>query len=151
MNNVGTTPVFVDTGAFYARSDEDDEHHRIATQVFSDIRSGVLPFKPIYTSQSVLSELATLLLYKLGHKDAVRALTAIKESESINVLSVGKPTFEATLDRFINYNDQQISFVDHTSAILSDERDIDHIFAFDSDFRTLDFSLIPGDVYIPDE
>jgi predicted nucleic acid-binding protein len=33
---------------------------------------------------------------------------------------------------------------------IADEPDIDHIFAFDSDFRTLGFSLVPGDVAPPD-
>ena len=148
MNGSGATPIFVDTGAFYARADEDDEHHHLATHVFSGIQSGEIPLRPIYTSQSVLSELATLLLYKVGHTVAVRALTAVFESESINIISVGKPAFEATTDQFKTYSDQQISFVDHTSSILADEFDIDHIFAFDSDFRTLGFSLVPDDVNI---
>ena len=50
----------------------------------------------------------------------------------------------------MDYDDQEISFVDHTTSVLADERDIDHIFAFDSDFRTLGFSLVPGDVAPPD-
>jgi len=41
--------------------------------------------------------------------------------------------------------------VDHTTSILADERGVEHIFAFDSDFRTLGFSLVPGDVSLPDE
>ena len=149
MNDAGATPIFVDTGAFYARSDEDDEHHRRATRVFSAIQSGEVPFRPVYTSQSVLSELATLLLYKLGHTDAVRAVTAIRRSDSINVVPVGKPAFEAAMDQFERYDDQRISVVDHTSGILADERGIDHLFSFDTDFRTLGFSLVPADVNLP--
>jgi predicted nucleic acid-binding protein len=79
------TPLFVDTGAFYARADADDNHHDTATRVFEGIRSGEVAYRPLYTSQAVLSELATLLLYKLGHDYAVRALSSIRESESFNV------------------------------------------------------------------
>lgn len=144
MSGPGSTPIFVDTGAFYARADEDDRHHRVATGLFDAIRSGESTYRPIYTSRAVLSELATLTLYKLGHEDAVRALTAIRESKSINVVPVDEPVFEAAMEQFGEYDDQQISFVDHTTSILADERGVEHVFAFDDDFRTLGFSLVPA-------
>jgi len=146
MTIASATSLFVDTGAFYARADEDDQHHETATSLFGDIRSGTVPYRPIFTSQAVLSEFATLALYKLGHETAVRALKAIHDSQSINVLPVGEQAFAAAREQFENYDDQQISFVDHTSSILADERDTDRIFAFDSDFRTLGFTLVPEDV-----
>lgn len=146
MSGPGATPVFVDTGAFYARADEDDRHHDAATRLFDGIRSGDLAYRPIFTSQAVLSEFATLALYKLGHANACRVLNAVRESDSFNVLPVDRSTFAATADQFRNYDDQQISFVDHATAVLADERDVDHVVAFDDDFRTLGFTLVPGDV-----
>lgn len=146
MSGQSAKPIFVDTGAFYARADRDDQHHETATQLFDRIRSGELPYRPVYTSQAVVSELATLALYKLDHNDAARTLSAIRGSESFNIIPVGKPVFETAAEQFADYDDQQISFVDHTTSILADEREIEHIFAFDSDFRTLGFSLIPEDV-----
>ena len=92
--------------------------------------------------------MATLCLYKLGHDDAVRALKAVRESESFNILSVGRSAFEAAAGQFGEYDDQEISFVDHTTAILADERDVGHVYAFDSDFRTLGFSVVPEDVNV---
>ncbi|MFC5973867.1 type II toxin-antitoxin system VapC family toxin [Halomarina salina] len=151
MSRDGATPIFVDTGAFYARADEDDAHHDEATRLFDGIRSGDVPYRPMYTSQSVLSEFATLALYKLGHSVATRALRAIRGSDSINRLPVGRPTFEAAAEQFERYDDQQISFVDHTTGVLAAERDIDHVFAFDSDFRTLGFSLVPEDIELTGE
>lgn len=150
MSGVGRTPVFVDTGAFYARADEDDRHHETATRVFGSIRSGEVAYRPIYTSQAVLSEFATLALYRLGHRDATGALNAIRASSSINVVPVGRSAFETAASQFEAYDDQQISFVDHTTSVLADERDIDHVFAFDGDFRTLGFSLLPADGDVPD-
>lgn len=146
MNSRSATPIFVDTGAFYARADEDDRHHETATRIFDGIRSGELPYRPVYTSQAVVSELATLALYKLGHSDAARVLSAVRNSESFNVIPVRESVFETAAEQFGDYDDQQISFVDHTTSVLADERDIDHVFAFDSDFRTLGFSLVPEDV-----
>lgn len=149
MTPNGATPLFVDTGAFYARADDDDIHHETATRVFDTIRSGELPYRPLYTSQAVISELATLLLYKLGHEDAVRTLTAIRESESFTIVPVSRDAFETTAVRFAEYDDQQISFVDQATGVLADERNVDHVFAFDSDFRTLGFTLVPTDIPLP--
>jgi predicted nucleic acid-binding protein len=145
MNSAGPTPLFIDTGALYARADEDDKHHDSAVCLFSEIWSGDRAYRPLYTSQAVLSEFATLALYKLGHDTASRALRTIRESDSINIIPVGQSTFETAAEQFEDYDDQQISFVDHTTSILADERGVEHIFAFDSDFRTLGFSLVPAD------
>ncbi|MCU4742785.1 type II toxin-antitoxin system VapC family toxin [Natronoglomus mannanivorans] len=149
MSGAGATPIFVDTGAFYARADKDDENHQTAIRLFDSIRSGEVTYRPLFTSQFVLSELATLALYKLGHSDATRAVNAIRASKSLNVIPVGEATFEAAAEQFEEYDDQQISFVDHTTSVLADERDIEHMFAFDSDFRTLGFTLVPEDIGFP--
>lgn len=149
MSVRGASPLFVDTSAFYARTDEDDEHHQRARAVFDGIRAGELPYRPLYTSQSVLSELATLLLYNLGHEDAVRTLTAIEGSESFTVLEVDRHTFAATTDQFSAYDDQHISFVDHSSSVLASEREVERVFAFDGDFRTLGFTMVPDDTGAP--
>lgn len=121
------------------------QSHEQAVELFSGIRSGKYAYRPLYTSRYVLSELATLLLRWVGHGDAVRALSTIQESESFAVLPVDAGAFDRTCEEFARYDDQQILLVDHSSAVLAEEYDIEHFFAFDSDFRTLDFTIIPGD------
>jgi predicted nucleic acid-binding protein len=151
MSGHGASPLFVDTGAFYARADADDRHHQDAVRLFEGIRRGEVAYRPIYTSQAVVSEFATLALYKLGHAVVARALRAIRDSESINVVPIGTPAFEAATEQFAEYDDQAISFVDHTTSILAEERGVEHVFAFDSDFRPLGFTLVPEDVPFPDD
>ena len=146
MSGPATTPLFVDTGAFYARADADDANHDTAVRVFDGIRSGELAYRPLYTTQAVVSETATLCLRKLGHTTAVRVVESIRESETFNVLPVTRRTFADAADQFADYDDQTISFVDHTTAALADDRGVSHIFAFDSDFRTLGYTLVPDDV-----
>lgn len=138
--------LFVDTSAFYARADKSDGNHDRAARCFEAIKSGELPYRPLYTSQAVCSELVTLLCRKVGHEQAVTVLTAIQEAESIAVLPVDRPTFAAATGQFSAYDDHQISFVDHTTGVLADHRDVDHVFSFDDDFRILDFRLVPDDV-----
>ncbi len=87
MSGAESTPIFVDTGAFYARVDGGDTHHEAATQLFGTIRSGDASYRPIFTAHSVLAELATLAPRKLGHGDATRVSNAIRNAESINIRS----------------------------------------------------------------
>ncbi|MFC7043517.1 type II toxin-antitoxin system VapC family toxin [Halonotius sp. GCM10025705] len=90
MSVSSATPLMIDTGALYARADSDDTHHETATDVFERIRSGGLPYRPLYTTQAVLAEAATLCRYKLGHDVAVRTLTAVRDSQSITVLLLSR-------------------------------------------------------------
>ncbi|QLH80827.1 type II toxin-antitoxin system VapC family toxin [Halosimplex pelagicum] len=144
MSTLGAKPIFVDTAAFLARFYPPDQHHDEALAVFDGIRSGEYVYRPLYTSRYVLSELVTLLNRRAGHDEAARVLRTIRDSSSFTVLTLGEQLFDRTCDRFETYDDQQISFVDHTSAVLADHHDIDHVFTFDStDFSTLGFIVVP--------
>src|SRR6056297_398368 len=106
----GVTPLFIDTGAFFAWAYEQAERHDRARDVFDAIAAGNLPYRPLYTSRSVLSELTTLILRKVGHAEAVETLETIRASESFNILPVDKPAFNAACTEFAQYDDHQISF-----------------------------------------
>lgn len=139
-------PLFIDTAAFFAQFNQRAAEHDRASAVFAGIRSGELAYDPLYTSRYVLSELATLMLRKVGHQPAVTVLTAIREADSFNVLPVGGSAFDRTCEEFSRYDDQLISFVDHSSGVLADARGIEHVFTFDrADFQTLGFSVVPAD------
>jgi predicted nucleic acid-binding protein len=150
--NEPARPLFIDTGAFFARfNDRDDEHDR-ATAVFEAIKADDLPYRPLYTSGYVLSELATLTLRKAGHAEAVEALDRVADSPNVTVIHPAGSTFTATRREFERYDDQRISFVDHSSAVLTRERDVEHVFTFDErDFRTFGdgFTLVPADIEVP--
>ncbi|WP_122088698.1 type II toxin-antitoxin system VapC family toxin [Halalkalicoccus subterraneus] len=139
------SPLFVDTSAWYAIFDEDDAEHTRATAVREAIHSGDLQHRPIYTTSHVLGELATLLL-RFSHDIASRTLTQIRDSPNVTVIHPDRVAFDAAVTQFDRYDDQAISFVDHLTGVLADERDVDRIFAFDSDFRTLGFTLTPDDI-----
>jgi predicted nucleic acid-binding protein len=111
MSVESARPLFVDTSAFFARADESDANHERAVRYFDAIRDGDLPYRPLYTSQAVCSELATLLRQKIGHEHAVRVLTTIREAESITVLPIDKQTFARGAGQFAADDDQTISFV----------------------------------------
>jgi predicted nucleic acid-binding protein len=138
-------PLFVDTNAFVALFDRDDAHHGAATAVLDGIRDGDLAYGPIFTSRYVLAETATVLLYGVGHREAVDALSTIRASSTFNILNVTESMFEQTAEQFGQYDDQQISFIDHLNSVLSEQFDIEHIFAFEADFQTLGMTRVPVD------
>lgn len=138
-------PLFIDTGAFFARFNDQDDHHQQATAIFDATSSGTVAYQPLYTSGYVLSELATLTLRKDTHAGAVEALDRIADSPNITILHPDASAFAAIRDEFERYSDHHISFVDHSTAVLARDRDINRIFAFDSDFRTLGFTVVPED------
>ena len=146
---VQRSPAIVDTGLFFAYYYQPAEQHARARKTLDTIVSGDLPFGPLFTTQAVLSELATLLLRKSTHSEAVRAVSEIRNSESFNDLVVDRITFDTALEQFEQYDDQTISFVDHTTAVLAAERNIEHVLGFDTDFQTLGFTRVPVDTGLP--
>ena len=56
-----------------------------------------------------------------------------------------QPIFAQTAAQFEEYDDQQISFIDHLNSVFSNEFDIEHIFAFEDDFATLGLTRVPVD------
>ena len=142
-------PLLIDTGAFFAHFDGRITTTNARQQSSKPIGSGSLPYRPLYTSGYVLSELATLTRRKQGHAAAVEALNRA-DAPGVTVLHPGAATFADTRQTFAQYDDQQISFVDHTSGVLARQNDVERIFAFDEDdFRTLGFTVVPEDTGEP--
>ena len=121
----GATPLFIDTGAFYARFVETAERHERATAVFEAIGSGDAVYRPLYTSTYVLDELATLMLSHGDHAAATEAVTRVRESPTL-VIHPDEVDFNATYEQFSQYDDHEISFTDHMSSVLASERGSEH-------------------------
>jgi len=139
------TPLFIDTGAFYARFVGTAQRHDRATTVFEVIGEGEAMYRPLYTSTYVLDELATLILSHHDHEGATAALERIRQSPT-TVVHPDKADFDRTCEQFARYDDHEISFTDHMTGVLATERDTEHVFTFDPDhFRTLGFIAVPND------
>lgn len=146
MTARGAQPLFIDTGAYFARQKQDDECHARATAVFRSLRAGELGYQPLYTSEYVLGELLTLVSRKIDRTTAAALVDNIYTADSFHVLPATSSVFERAYEEFTVYDDRQISFTDHTSSVLAKERGIDHVFTFDQDdFRTLGFTVVPDD------
>lgn len=144
-----STPLFIDTGALYARFKPDDRHHEQALTVFEAIQSGELPYRPLYTTNHVLSELASLALHHVGYDKTTGALTQILTSEAITVIHPDASVFADAYAAFKQYDDQAITLVDHMTAVLAREYETEYVCAFNSDFATLGLTRVPVDTGEP--
>lgn len=143
MSGPGAMPVFVDTGPLYARFDDDDQYHETSLSVFQAIASGDLVYQPLFVTTHVLGEFTTLALQYGGPEPAAQAVTTVRDSELFTVVRPTEAEFDAACQALERYSDQRITLVDHLTGVLADSRDVDHVFSFDNDFQTLEFTLAP--------
>jgi predicted nucleic acid-binding protein len=130
---------FVDTSALYALLDADDEKHRAAATWFAGPAN--TPSDELLTHDYVLVESAELVHHRLGAA-AVRdlfdalipALTLVFVDATLHARAAA--AYLAGLSR-------RVSFVDRVSFQLMRDASLDRAFAFDRDFATEGFALVP--------
>ena len=127
--------VFLDTGAFLALADEDDDYHSVAKSVHAQLLGSRAQ---LLTSNFVLAETYTLIRFKVGHPAAVEFMKRFDQT-GIKVLRVSDAIEHTAKSIFTRYSDKEFSFVDCTSFALIDHHRLDHAFAFDSHFRQYRF------------
>jgi len=133
----------LDSGAFIARAVTNDKYHDAATATFQAISRRELPFRLQYTSNYVVDEAVTLILYQAGPRLGVDTLHRIRASPSLRVLHV-TPEVEAEADRvFGRFALSRVSYTDCTTKVLMDRESIGVAFSFDRDLEVLGFRRIP--------
>lgn len=126
---------FLDTGAFLALADEDDDYHSAAKTIHSQLLANRAQ---LLTSNYILAETYTLIRFKVGHKAAVDFMKRF-EPAGIKVLRVREAIEQVAKSIFTRYDDKEFSFVDCTSFALIDHHRLDQAFAFDGHFRQYSF------------
>jgi len=135
--------LFVDSSAFVALEDEDDEEHKAALDYRKKIRREETPFRALYTSNYMLDEVVTLLRFKLGHQAAVAFGENLRRSKIVRILRV-TPTIEDNAWKiFKQYGDKDFSFTDCTSFALMEQEAISTAFTFDKHFQQYGFQMVP--------
>ncbi len=129
--------LFVDTSAFYALNDPDDNCYIRACQLRKDIRIS------LFTSNFVIDESLTLIRMKLGHQFAVRFGTQVRESRILKVIHIDETLEETAWQIFEKYADKEYSFTDCTSFATMQKMRISDVFAFDKHFQQYGFTTHP--------
>ncbi len=133
--------IFVDTSAWYALAVADDVSHAPAIGFFKVISSG--EFGKMITTDYILAETYTLLRIKKGTELVARFAESVASSSNVKTLWISEGDFSLSLEKLLKYNDKMLSFVDCSSSVAMDALGITDVFAFDSDFKTLGYTLHP--------
>lgn len=129
--------VFIDTSAFIAFFVKEEITHQKVKETYDDYRSQRVPF---ITSDYVLAELYTRLMYDFGKKvtqEKMKQLNEAIEKEELQVLSVDETIFKKAQEPFIKFAEHKISFTDATTYVLYKDFKIDEIFTLDRDFKRM--------------
>ncbi|OGW14778.1 MAG: hypothetical protein A2035_01375 [Nitrospirae bacterium GWA2_42_11] len=132
--------IFVDTGAWIAIADKNDQYAKIATKFYTDL---VLQRSNLFTSNLVLVETFNLLSRTIGSKGTTKFGDAIKTNVFLTVESITLVDWERGWRIFGKYDDKDFSFTDCTSFALMERLKVKSAFAFDVHFRQYGFSVFP--------
>lgn len=78
-----------------------------------------------------------------GHEHGRTALETLSESDATSISRETDRHFDRARERFLRYDDREISFTDHYCAVEMDEMAIDHVLAVDGDFASFGFTVLP--------
>src|SRR5207249_5326895 len=104
---------------------------------FRRLSKGDLPYRLHYTSNYVVDETVTFLLYQRGPRPALETLRRIRSSPTLRVLHVSEEVEHEADDVFRRHASSRISYTDCTTRVLMKRESIDTAFSFDRDLEVL--------------
>ena len=130
--------VFVDTSAFYAVLDADDEEHPRAWEAWEGL---IVAQEPLFTSNYVLVETLALLQSRLG----IEAIRAFDDAviPLLRVLWVDEVLHRESVTALLMVGRRSLSLVDCSSFALMRRHGLDTAFAFDAHFPEQGFDVGP--------
>lgn len=123
--------LFVDTGAFIALADADDENHGSAAAFYRNAREKGTRF---ITTNFVVCETLNYLRARISHHIAVLFLENLKKSRFIEIATVTPSVEDEAFTIFKRYSDKDFSFTDCTSFSMMRSLKLKSAFAFDKHF-----------------
>lgn len=130
--------LFVDTSAWLALNDKNDQYHDEAVSKITKVRQQKIQ---LVTSEYVFDESVTIIRYRISHRAAVAFGDALISS---NVASIEDITDEERLKAWVlfkKYRDKDLSFTDCTSFALMVKLKLQKAFSFDNHFKQVGFEL----------
>ena len=137
MNN--WPAIFVDTGPWVAWMDMRDQWRE-------DVLSGMATLKAqrrsLVTTNWVLAEAYTSLVDRIARVAIARLRTMIEESALIQVVWVDRLIEELAWQKFLLYDDKNVSMVDCTSFVVMEQLGLRTAFTFDHHFTQVGFQTL---------
>jgi len=124
--------LFVDTGAFIALTDADDENHKPAVAFYRNAKEKGMRF---VTTNFVVCETMNYLRARISHNTAALFRENLKKSGFIDIVTVTPSIEDAAFTIFKRYTDKDFSFTDCTSFSIMSSLKLKSAFAFDKHFE----------------
>jgi uncharacterized protein len=137
--------LFIDSGPIIARVNDKDPDHELVQKQLRDIKNRRLDYSFLYTTNYIIDEAVTHVLYSTKRHDmAEKVLDLVESSGIINVLWIDQDIEKRARAIFRKNADQRFSFTDCTSFSIMEQNEINHAFTFDEQhFKAMNFSIIP--------
>ena len=132
--------VFVDSSAYLALLDTDDEHHNEAIETLQELAQA--RYRQ-FTTNVLLIESHALILSVLGRGRAAQFLTDMEESNTV-VIRARASDEERAKQILFQYTDKDFSFADAISFAVMERFTIRLAFTFDRDFAQYGFPVLPA-------
>jgi len=124
--------LFVDTSAWFALIDKNDQNHKPARDFLDQLDKAPVLF---HVTDYIVDETATLLRLKVSHRQAVAFLDYLANSPHV-VRAYATPDLLAQAeDLFRRYKDKRWSYTDCVSFVFMDGEGLNDAFSFDANFR----------------
>jgi predicted nucleic acid-binding protein len=130
--------IFIDTSAFYALLDRDDENHRRAKSTWIDLLRNENTF---LTSNYVLVETFALLQHRLG-MEAVRGFQN-DVLPLVNIEFVLSEIHRSAVSALLSVSRRNLSLVDFVSFEMMRTLEMKTAFVFDPHFKEQGFDILP--------
>jgi len=130
--------IFIDTSAFFALLDRDDDNHKKAKKIWIDLLDSE---NVLITSNYVLVESVALIQNRLG----IEAVRGFHEDilPLINIEWINAGTHKSGVSALLAASRRKLSLVDCVSFEIMRTLGIKTVFAFDPDFSEQGFQCIP--------
>lgn len=131
--------LFVDTSAWCALFNSQDDHHAWALDIWSTVQDKKIR---LVTSDYIFDETLTLLRNRVDFNAARMAGDKLLASAILRRIHVSEREFLLAWEWFKKYRDHGFSFTDCTSFVLMKENRMDAVWTLDRDFKSAGFKLL---------
>ena len=132
--------IFVDTGAWVAIADKNDQYSKEASHQYTSL---ILKKERLITSNLVLVETYNLLSQTLGAGATIKFGNILDSTNLIRIETITEIDWDRGWKILEKYDDKKFSFTDCTSFALMERLKIKTAFSFDVHFIQYGFTKIP--------
>lgn len=127
----------IDTGAFYAKYVARDAYHDRAVGLWERVRTEQIA---CVTTNFIVEELITLLIYRFGTAAGLKAAREIYASPAIRIVPLTVELEMQALAWLERFQDQRFSMTDACSFAVMESEKLHQAFSFDRHFTTAGFT-----------